>query len=277
MLVSTKSILEKAQAQKYAVAAFNIYNLEGIISVVNAAEQIEAPVILQLHSATSNLWGLELASLCLSAANKSKVDISVHFDHASSEETINQAINLGIKSIMVDGSFMGYQDNIDFTQFHTKKIHSINGFVEAELGRLSGIEDGLSVPEKNARMTNPEQLFDFCSNTKIDALAVCVGNVHGEYMLDPNIDFLRLEKIRSVSTIPLVMHGASGLPVNIIKRCIDLGISKFNINTELRNGYTKTIINLDKKSDLDILDIMNKTILEMTKIAAEKIKLFSRG
>ena len=275
MLTSTQSILEKAQSHKYAVAAFNIYNLEGIVAVIRAAEQTEAPVILQLHPPTSNLWGRELASLCLSAANKSDADVSVHFDHADSKKTINQAIDFGITSIMVDGSLKEYQENIDFTQFHTDKIHSIDGFVEAELGRLSGTEDGLSIPEKNARMTNPDLLLDFCSKTKIDALAVCVGNVHGKYIKDPNIDFLRLEKIRSFIEIPLVMHGASGLPVNIIKRCIDMGISKFNINTELRQGYIQAIANIERKSNVDILDIMNETISAMTNTAIKKIRLFS--
>ena len=272
MLVSTQDILEKAEKNKYAVAAFNVYNLEGVIAVINAAEDTEISVILQIHPPTLNKWGISLSSLCLEAATRSKIDISVHFDHADSEEIIDKVINLGIKSIMVDGSIMEYQDNVKFTQKCTEKIHHINGFVEAELGRLSGIEDGLTVPERDARMTNPDQLMDFYSKTKIDALAVCVGNVHGKYLHNPNIDFLRLETIKNNISIPLVMHGASGLSEDIVRRCIDIGISKFNINTELRNGYIKSISNI---SNLDILDIMDKSIMEMTKIAIGKIRLFS--
>ncbi len=272
MLVSTQDILGKAEKNKYAVAAFNVYNLEGVIAVINAAEDTEISVILQIHPPTLNKWGISLSSLCLEAATRSKIDISVHFDHADSEEIIDKVINLGIKSIMVDGSIMEYRDNVKFTQKCTEKIHHINGFVEAELGRLSGIEDGLTVPERDARMTNPDQLMDFYSKTKIDALAVCVGNVHGKYLHNPNIDFLRLETIKNNISIPLVMHGASGLSEDIVRRCIDIGISKFNINTELRNGYIKSISNLD---NLDILDIMDESIMEMTKIAIEKIRLFS--
>lgn len=275
MLVDTQSILKEAIDCKYAVAAFNIYNLEGVIAVINAAEDTEIPVILQIHPMSFNTSGQPLISACLEAAAQSNVNIGVHFDHVDSEEIISKVIHSGIQSIMVDGSAKEYDDNIQFTRKCVNKIHYINGFVEAELGRLSGTEDELTVAEKDASMTNPDQLMDFCSKTQIDSLAVCVGNVHGKYFHDPNIDFLRLEKIRNNISIPLVMHGASGLPEDTIRRCINIGISKFNVNTELRNAYMQSIIEISKIPKSDILNIMNSSIYEMTKIAIKKIKLFA--
>jgi tagatose 1,6-diphosphate aldolase GatY/KbaY len=154
-------------------------------------------------------------------------------------------------------------------------VHEQGGAVEAELGRLTGTEDGLTVPEYEARLTNPGEAADFVAQTDIDALAVCIGNVHGRYHGEPDLDFERLDAIRNTVAVPLVLHGASGLPEAMVRRSIELGVAKFNVNTEVRAAYLEAVRKLVEGPDSpDLLDLMRSAVGAMEPVVSAKLQLF---
>ncbi|MCU0541698.1 MAG: class II fructose-bisphosphate aldolase [Oscillatoriaceae cyanobacterium Prado104] len=274
MLTSTSELLHTARRNAYAIGAFNVYNLEGVKAVIDAAEALQSPAMLQLHPSALKYGKSPLVAMCMEAARKSKVPISVHLDHSTSEKDINLALAAGIKSIMADGSPMPYEANLKFTREMTALSHANGAVVEAEIGRISGTEDGLTIAEKEAKMTDPIQAVEFVRETKVDTLAVTIGNVHGKYLSEPRLDFPRLAKIRSLISIPLVLHGASGLPETMINESIRLGVSKFNVNTEVREAYMDVLKTSNSLSDPDLLEVMEKAIDAMRSVIADKLLLF---
>src|SRR5262245_13375593 len=237
MLTPTMTLLHDAEAGGYAIGAFNVYNLEGVKAVVGAAEAERSPAMLQVHPSALAYGGAPLIALCLAAARAAAVPIAVHLDHSSAAEDIRAALEAGAGSIMADGSHLDYESNLAFTREMAGLAHARGAAAEAELGRLSGSEDGLTVAEYEARLTDPAQAAAFLEEPGADMLAVCIGNVHGRYRGEPRLDFERLAAIRRAVSAPLVLHGASGLPADQIARAIDLGVRKFNVNTEVREAY----------------------------------------
>jgi tagatose 1,6-diphosphate aldolase GatY/KbaY len=239
MLVPTDHILQEARRRGYAVGAFNVYTLEGIRAVVSAAESSLSPAILQVLPAALDVGGTPLIAAGLEAARHSAVPMSVHLDHCDVPLTIEIALKAGVSSVMADGSALALEDNLVFTSRMVRLAASMGRTVEAELGRLTGDEDGITVDKRNASLTDPVQAADFVSATGVHALAVCIGNVHGTYHEPPQLDFDRLSAIAENVSIPLVLHGTSGLPDAMIARAVALGVSKFNVNTELRTACLK--------------------------------------
>lgn len=276
MLSSTGELLETARRNIYAIGAFNVYNLEGVMAVVRAAEANFSPAMLQLHPSALKYGGSPLVALCLEAARAASVPISVHLDHSTSAKDIQRALAAGMNSIMADGSPLPYEENLAFTREMTKLAHANGAIVEAEIGRISGTEDGLTIAEKEAKMTDPDQAVEFVRATNVDSLAVTIGNVHGEYKSPPRLDFARLERIRSLISIPLVLHGASGLPEHMVSQSIQLGVCKFNVNTEVRQAYMKTLHEeiCGSGKPKDLLDVMERAIAAMQVVITEKLQLF---
>jgi tagatose 1,6-diphosphate aldolase GatY/KbaY len=275
MLTQTIELLQAARQGSYAIGAFNIYNLEGVRAVVRAAEAEQSPAMLQLLPSALKHGGAPLVALCLAAAQESAVPMSVHLDHCSSGDDIRAALTAGLTSIMADGSHLSYDDNIGFTFEMATLAHKHGGIVEAELGRLTGTEDGLTVPEYESRLTDPTQAADFIARTGVDALAICIGNVHGRYRGEPRLDFDRLAAIQQAVSVPLVMHGASGLPERMVRRSIELGITKFNVNTEVRQAYLDTLKKrLTSPDSPDLLPLLESVIFAMQAVVAEKLRLF---
>lgn len=275
MLTSTIALLRLAEHGNYAIGAFNVYNLEGALAVVNAAQASHSPVILQMHPSAFEYGGAALAALCLQAARDASVPMSVHLDHSTSAEEIRFAMDAGMTSIMADGSHLAYDENVRFTRAMVELAHTHSGFIEAELGRLAGTEDGLTVAEYEAKLTDPNQATSFIAQTGIDALAVCIGNVHGKYRDEPRLDFARLAAIRDAVRVPLVLHGTSGLPREIVRRAIEQGVCKFNVNTEVRLAYIDALrIELQPPQTLDLIELMNLVISAMQAVVAEKLELF---
>jgi len=278
MLTPTLSLLKDAETGQYAVGAFNIYNLEGVKAVINAAEQNHSPAMLQLHPSALAYGGEPLIALCLTAARRASVPIAVHLDHSSSAEHIRMALANGVASIMADGSALPYAQNTQFTHTMTALAHGYYAAVEAELGRLTGTEDGLTVAEYEAQLTDPAQAASFVAQTGIDALAVCIGNVHGVYRTEPQLDFERLAAIRAAVTVPLVLHGASGLPEAQVQQAISLGVRKFNVNTEVRAAYVETLrthlANAQVPDLPDLLDLMRGGVAAMQAVVTAKLILF---
>jgi tagatose 1,6-diphosphate aldolase GatY/KbaY len=275
MLMPTVSLLEGAQKGRYAIGAFNVYNLEGVLAVIAAAEAEASPVMLQIHPSALRVGGRALVELCLSAAATSAVPTSVHLDHSSSEADITLALEAGVSSIMADGSHLPYEDNVAFTAAMCRLARPYGATVEAELGRLTGTEDGLSVPEYEARLTDPAESFDFVRRTGTHALAVCIGNVHGRYSGEPRLDFDRLAAIHERVSVMLVLHGTSGLPDELVRRSVDLGVCKFNVNTEVRDAYTRALKErFDEVPSPDLLDLMGEAVSAMRDVVAGKLRLF---
>ncbi len=275
MLASTRELLETARRNAYAIGAFNVYNLEGVKAVIAAAEASRSPAMLQLHPSALKYGGSTLIAMCLQAAKSAIAPISVHLDHSTSERDIREALKAGMTSVMADGSPLDYAKNLAFTHEMTQLAHTYDAVVEAEIGRISGTEDGLTIAEKEAKMTDPDQAVEFVRATQVDSLAVTIGNVHGEYKSPPQLDFDRLARIRSLISIPLVLHGASGLPGWMIQKSIQLGVCKFNVNTEVRQAYMQSL-----KAELcgdrtpDLLDLADDAIAAMQEVITEKLELF---
>ncbi|KAK9664682.1 hypothetical protein RND81_14G060900 [Saponaria officinalis] len=272
--LSTKELLLHAEIGGYAVGAFNVYNLEGVAAVVAAAEEERSPAILQIHPGALKEGGLPLVSCCLSAAKQANVPVTVHFDHGTSKQELLEILELGVDSLMVDGSHLSFDDNVLYTNYIASLAHKKNIFVEAELGRLSGTEDDLTVEEYEAKLTDVDQAREFIEKTSIDALAVCIGNVHGKYPASgPNLrlDLLKdLHVLASERGVILVLHGASGVPTELVKRCIELGVRKFNVNTEVRKAYMDSLA----KPGNDLVNVMASAKEAMKAVVAEKMRLF---
>ncbi|GAY49521.1 hypothetical protein CUMW_119770 [Citrus unshiu] len=271
---STKELLLNAEKGEYAVGAFNVYNMEGVEAVVAAAEEERSPAILQIHPSALKEGGLPLVACCVSAAEHSSVPITVHFDHGTSKLELMEAIVLGFDSLMVDGSHLPFKDNISHTKYISFLAHSKGMLVEAELGRLSGTEDGLTVEDYEAKLTDVNQAEEFIDETDIDALAVCIGNVHGKYPSSgPNLKLDLLKDLHALSSkkgVLLVLHGASGLSAELIKGCIERGVRKFNVNTEVRKAYMDSL----SRPKSDLIHLMASAKEAMKAVVAEKMRLF---
>ncbi|MBS5939385.1 MAG: tagatose bisphosphate family class II aldolase [Clostridium sp.] len=241
-IVSTREMLNKAQREGYAVPAFNIHNLETLQVVVETAAELKSPVILAGTPSTVNYAGGEfIVSMADAAAGKYDIPIAIHLDHYEEVNEIEEFIKLGFRSAMIDASHKSYEDNIATVKEVVEFAHKYDTTVEAELGRLGGQEDDLVVDEKDAKYTNPEQAKDFVEKTGIDSLAVAIGTAHGLYKGEAKLDFDRLKEIRDMVDVPLVLHGASDIPDELVKKAISLGICKVNVATDLKIPFSDAV------------------------------------
>lgn len=238
-MINSKELLLHAQKNGYAVPAFNCHNLETIQVIVETANELRSPVIIAGTPGTFDYAGRDyIQSIVETAAKKYNIPIVLHLDHHTKIEDIEASLKLGTKSVMIDASHHSYDENIAIVKKVVELAHKFDATVEAELGILGGQEDDLVVNEKDSKYTNPQQAVDFVKKTGIDSLAVAIGTAHGLYKEDPKLDFERLKEIRSLVTIPLVLHGASGVPEEAVKKAISLGITKVNIATELKIPFS---------------------------------------
>jgi fructose-bisphosphate aldolase class II len=264
MLVTNKDIMSAARAAGYAVGAFNINNLEILQAVVEAAVEEHSPAIVAVTPSAIKYGGLDyLAGLVKIAAHRVPQPLSLHLDHGKDVATVKQCIDAGFTSVMIDASHLDFDRNIATTKEVVGLAHPKGVAVEAELGRLAGVEES-TVEEKDAIFTDPEAAKEFVTRTGVDALAVAIGTSHGAYKFkgEAKLDFDRLEAIRHKVDVLLVLHGASSVPTWIIDRAtkygaelggakgipeehitqaITLGISKINIDTDLRLAFTGAV------------------------------------
>lgn len=237
-LVTTKEMLLRAQAGHYAVGAFNVENMEMVMAVVQAAEESRAPVIMQTTPSTVKYAGLDYyLAMAKAAAERATVPVAMHLDHGDSFELAMQALRTGYTSIMIDGSHDSFEDNIALTRRVTDACAPSGVPVEAELGKVGGKEDDLEGGDGNP-FTDPQQAKEFVERTGVDSLAVAIGTAHGLYKGVPKLDFDRLSAIRELVSIPLVLHGASGVPDEAVRESIRRSICKVNFATELRIAFS---------------------------------------
>jgi len=239
-LVTTNEMLIKARNGHYAVGAFNVENMEMAMSVVAAAEELQAPVIIQTTPSTVKYAGFSLYySMVKALAEQVEVPVAIHLDHGNSFSLAMQALRLGYTSIMIDGSQYLLEDNIALTKRVVEACQPSDIPVEAELGKVGGKED--DIDGGSGGFTDPEEAIFFVKETGISSLAVAIGTAHGVYNGEPRLDLERLSQIQQKVDIPLVLHGASGLSDEVLTESIRRGISKINFATQLRIAYTKGV------------------------------------
>ncbi len=274
-LVTTKKFLLDAQKNGYGVCGFNIHNLETLKAAISTAFEERAPIILQATPGTVRFAGADyLASMAKVASEKYDIPIAVHLDHGEDYGMVMECLRAGFTSIMIDGSQLPYDENIALVKKVVEAAHLMGVPVEAELGTIGGIEDDLVV-DVNELYTDPKVAVDFVAKTGIDSLAIAIGTAHGLYKKKPQLDFDRLAQIRQRVTIPLVLHGASDLPDESVRRCIELGISKINIATELKiafSGAIKTVFNT-KSEENDPRKLFTPGIEAMKAVVKNKLYL----
>lgn len=243
-LINSNYLLRQAQRSGYAVPAFNVHNLETVQVVLDIAREMDSPVILAGTPGTFSYAGIqEMIYLVEAAAAKREQQVVLHLDHHHDLDDIRDKVFAGIRSAMIDGSALPLEQNIALTRSAVTLCHYYGCSVEAEIGQLVGQEDDLVVENAVDPYTIPEDAARLVSATLIDSLAVAIGSAHGLYKSTPKLDFARLKKISLLVDIPLVLHGASGIPAADVKRCIGLGICKVNIATELKIAYATALKN----------------------------------
>lgn len=230
MLVNMKELLADAQKGNYAVGSFSVANMEMVLGVLQAAEELKAPVILQIAEVRLKQSPLELIGpLMVAAAKNAKTPVAVHFDHGKNVEKISQALELGFTSVMFDGSHLPLDENIEMTKQVMALAAPYGAAVEAEIGCVGGSEDGSEDIAINC--TKPQDAVRFEKETKVDALAIAIGNAHGNYKSTPHLRFDILAEVNEKTSTPLVLHGGTGISPDDFVRCSKTGIKKINIAT----------------------------------------------
>lgn len=272
MLESLKEMLLKAQKGAYAVPHFNVWNVEMLQGVKDAAEECSSPVILSFGTGfTTNTEIEHFAPMLISAARAAKVPAAVHWDHGRNFAYVRQAVELGFTAVMIDASANPLDINIRLTREVVDAFQHLGIPVEAELGHVGAetkYEDALA----HYGYTDPAQAKEFIAATGVDALAVAIGNMHGVYSSEPKIDFAILGRVREAVDVPLVLHGASGIGDADVRKCIALGCTKINIHTELCQAAMSAIsASAGKLNYLELQQVVRIAIKERAK---EKIRLF---
>ncbi|GIW25255.1 class II fructose-1,6-bisphosphate aldolase [Meiothermus sp.] len=294
-----KDVLDKARREGYAVPSFNTNNLETTQAILETAEALRAPVFIQVSDGARKYAGLEnLSNLVRDMASRVSVPVVLHLDHGADYKMVLQALRAGFTSVMIDASHHPFEENVHETKKCVEAAHAVGVSVEAELGRLQGIEDNIVVEAKDAFLTDPDEAARFVDATGIDYLAIAIGTSHGAYKGKgrPYIDHARLEQIAQKVSIPLVLHGSSGVPQWLkdkmtatgadlgdptgihdedVRRSIPNGIAKINIDTDLRLAFTAGIreVVMGNPKEFDPRKILGKGREYLKQVIREKFEL----
>lgn len=277
MLLTGKELLLDAQKNKYAVGAFNVNNMEVIQAIISAAEELNSPVILQASQGGIKYAGIDyIANLGKLAGRNSRVPVALHLDHGTDFDQVMLCIRNGFTSVMIDGSRFPLEENIAYTKKVVEIAHAVGVTVEAELGKIGGTEDHITVNEKDATFTDPEEARRFVEETGVDYLAIAVGTAHGVYKGEPKLDYDRIKAIRSIVDVPLVLHGSSGVPSESLKKAISLGICKINIDTDIRAAFANAIKEfvVNNPEEIDPRKILTPATNAMKEIIKDKMSIF---
>lgn len=267
-LVKMKDLLRRAEEKNIGCGAFSVGNMEMVRGAIRAAEELDTPIILQIAEVRLKNSPLHLMGpMMVQAAKEAKVDVAVHLDHGLTFETVDKALELGFTSVMLDASTLPFEENIARVKAVVEKARKYGATVEAELGLVGGSEDGSC--DHGIRCTDPDDAVVYARETGIDALAVAIGNAHGNYPVAPTLAFDVLEKIHEKVDIPLVLHGGSGITDKDFQRAISRGIRKVNIATASFNSLTahveKYMESTDKHNFFDLNEAMVQGTYENVK------------
>jgi fructose-bisphosphate aldolase, class II len=301
-LVNTKQLFEKALKEKYAIGAFNINNMELLQGIVEAGEELKSPLILQVSEGARKYANSKyLIKLAEAALETSTVPIVLHLDHGKDFEICKACVDDGFSSVMIDASKYNFEENIRITKEVVDYSHRKGVVVEAELGRLVGIEDAVVIEEADAVYTDPVKAKEFVERTGCDSLAVAIGTSHGAYKFkgEPKLDFDRLKKIKNLLDwdYPIVLHGSSSAPADLVKICNDyggqivdakgvpeemltqaskMGVVKINVDTDLRLAFTGQIRKffIENPAEFDPRKYLGPAREAITELVKRKIKVF---
>lgn len=277
MLVNSKEILEKAKQGNYAVPHFNINNLEWTRYILEEMQELNSGVILGVsEGAIKYMGGVNVVTNLVKSLIKDlniQIDVVLHLDHGSSFEICQKCIDAGFTSVMIDASHYPLLKNIEITKKVVEYAHDKNVTVEAEIGQIGGTEDGMEGKNYNAKL---EDVIALVNSTHIDSVASALGSVHGLYKGKPNLDFITMKKISENVSVPLVLHGGTGIPDNLIQEAIKNGINKININTELQIAWANEVRKFLKENETvyDPRKVISSGEKAVKNVVKEKTKLF---
>lgn len=299
-LISAKEILDDANKNGYAVGAFNVNNMEFLQAIFLAADSEKSPIIIAASEGAMKYAGADmLAAMTKTLSdNYPKIPVALHLDHGSNLNPVLTAIKAGFTSVMIDASHFSYEENLKITKQVVNICHPLGISVEAELGRLQGVEDNISVAERDAVLVNPDEANDFVASSKVDFLAPAIGTSHGAFKFkgEPKLDFDRLKRVKELTGIPLVLHGASsvpedaakkfeefggnlkgakGVPFDVLKEAIKYGINKVNTDTDLRIAFLAKVRESveNDKSQIDPRKIFGPAKDYLIEIIKERMKV----
>ncbi|MFB3903681.1 MAG: ketose-bisphosphate aldolase [Acidobacteriota bacterium] len=275
-LKSMKGILAEARRERYAVAAFNILDYNSARAVVNAAENLEAPVIAQVSVKTVRFWGAcAIAAWMRQLAAECPVPVSLHLDHCKDVAVIKECIAAGWTDVMIDASHRPFEENLELTREVVSLAEPAGVGVEAELGEIGGVEDDKRVEEVDAHLAEPGKAVLFCRDLPLAAFAPAIGTAHGIYKGEPRIAFDRLETIARSTGLPIALHGGTGLSDDVFHRCIALGCAKVNISTQLKHTFIDSFVDYhETHREYEPLKPLGAQFERMKKDVIDKIVLF---
>ena len=271
MLVTLQEIIAMAEEGNYCIPAFNVYNVETVMGVIDAAEELNAPVIMQLYPRLINEQvGYYVSPAALAAAAKAKVPVCLHLDHAAAKEEVFKCLLWGYTGIMQDGSNLSFEENVKLTRGCVEMCNTLGVGVEGEIGHVGSVND-----DSMGEFTDPQEAKEFVEQTGVCCLAVLVGNAHGHYKKTPCLDIERVRAIREACGVPLVLHGGSGIPDDQVKAAIAAGIRKMNIGTDVccafAEGTKEALADPNRSLAVDVF--MKKAIATVKALAVDKIRL----
>ncbi|MDE3179188.1 MAG: class II fructose-bisphosphate aldolase [Acidobacteriota bacterium] len=280
MLIHIRELFDNYDSS-FAYPAFNTQNLETTLGIIQAAEELGAPVIIATSEGTVSYAGIEtIAAIVKTAASRSDARVVLHFDHGKDIEHLKRAIELGYSSVMIDHSHLPFEENARDTRRVVEFAHQNGAWVQGEIGRMRGTEDWVSVNDAETLLTDPADALKFYRATRVDTLACSVGTVHGVIKMrggmKPRVDTARIKAIHELVTVPLVLHGASGVDQGTIALAIRNGVSIINIDTELRLAFTNALrASLElHREEIDPRQLMKPVIQAVKEIAKLKIRQF---
>ena len=300
MLVSGSVILDKANKENYGVGAFNFVNYEMLSAIFEAADLKKSPILVQASEGAIKYMGIDMAvGMVKILANRyPHIPVALHLDHGTSFESCVRAIRAGFTSIMIDASHHCFEENLEITSKVVETAHIAGVSVEAELGRLMGIEDNISVDEKDACLVNPKEAEVFVRESKVDFLAPAIGTSHGAFKFkgEPKLDFERLIEVKKLTKVPLVLHGASaipndvreaflqsggdlkgskGVPFDFLKEAVKGGINKINTDTDLRIAFMSEVRRVanEENTQFDLRKFFTPAKDFMIRVIAERMDI----
>jgi ketose-bisphosphate aldolase len=271
-LVNPRGMLEAARTGAFCVGAFNIVDLLSMEAVVAVAQEKRAPAILQASSGTIKRFGVrKLVAMARLAAAESPVPIALHLDHGTDPKVISEAVQAGFNSVMIDASEHPFEENVTLTRKVVEEAHAAGVAVEGEVGRVVGVEDDIVVNQDQAIYTTPQEALEFQRRTGVDFLAAAIGTAHGFYKVKPKLEIDTLRQIRREAAFPLVVHGATGLPFEVIRELVAAGASKMNLSTQIKKTYIDALYDYinARRTEYDILKVLANARNELVKMLGQ--------
>lgn len=275
--LSGKKMIRHAWENGYSIGAFSAHNAETICAILEAAQEEQSPVMIQIGQKVINTLGLQqMKDMVDTFAADYSIPVCIHLDHSRSFSQTMQAIRAGFHSVMFDGSHLSFEENVQITRAVADVSHALEIGCEGEIGKIGGTEDDISVDDKDAFITSCDEALAFAQQTTVDYLAVSIGTAHGVYKQEPKLAFQRLSEIRDLVKKPIVLHGGSGVPDDQIRQAIKLGVAKVNVDTELRQAFTQGMLEVLNKNpeEFALATSLGHGREVMKEKVKEKIRLF---